>query len=151
MCRNGWYVVDTRGETPRGRRHERATHHAARYTSREIMRRVTLEEPIQLADLRQFVPGRFRDFVKAVIDLRRQVMILDADMHADQEAVLLAEGSRQRDLWGINLYPQLDGEDWLEFDSMINMRPSFGNRSRGVDDATTRDGIRTLVSRLVRR
>lgn len=115
------------------------------------MRRVTLEEPIQLADLRQFVPGRFRDFVKAVIDLRRQVMILDADMHADQEAVLLAEGSRQRDLWGINLYPQLDGEDWLEFDSMINMRPSFGNRSRGVDDATTRDGIRTLVSRLVRR
>ncbi|MCC7010438.1 MAG: hypothetical protein IT184_16635 [Acidobacteria bacterium] len=97
------------------------------------------------------MPGRFRDFVKAVIDLRRQVMILDADMHADQEAVLLAEGSRQRDLWGINLYPQLDGEDWLEFDSMINMRPSFGNRSRGVDDATTRDGIRTLVSRLVRR
>jgi hypothetical protein len=42
-------------------------------------------------------------------------------------------------------------EDWLEFDSMINLRPSFGNRSRGVDDPETRDAIAALVGRLVRR
>jgi hypothetical protein len=54
-------------------------------------------------------------------------------MHADEEAALLAEGSTQADLWGINLYPELPEEDWLEFDSMINLRPSWGNRSRGVD------------------
>ena len=72
-------------------------------------------------------------------------------MHADQEAALLAEGANQRDLWGINLYPQLDGPDWLEFDSMINLRPSFGNRSRGVDDAATRDAIAVLIGALVRR
>ena len=89
--------------------------------------------------------------IKAVVDLRRGVMIIDADMHADQEAALLAEGSRQVDLWGINLYPQIDGADWLEFDSMINLRPSFGNRTRGVDDAATREAIAGLVARLVRR
>jgi len=89
--------------------------------------------------------------IKAVVDLRRGVMIVDADMHADQEAALLAEGSRQVDLWGINLYPQIDGADWLEFDSMINLRPSFGNRTRGVDDAATREAIAGLVARLVRR
>ena len=98
------------------------------------MRRVTGSEPIAIGDLRALAPGRFRDFVKGVVDLRRGVMVLDADMHADQEAVLLAEGSDQRDPWGINLYPQLEGMDWLEFDSMINLRPSFGNRSRGIDD-----------------
>jgi hypothetical protein len=72
-------------------------------------------------------------------------------MHADQEAALLAEGSDQRDLWGINLYPDLDEPDWLEFDSMINIRPSFGNRTRSVDDAATRDAISTLIATLVRR
>jgi uncharacterized protein DUF5674 len=115
------------------------------------MRRVTATEPISLDELRQLVPGRFRDFVKGVVDLRLGIMVLDADMHADQEAALLAEGSDRRDLWGINLYPQLEGEDWLEFDSMINLRPSFGNRSRGVDDPATRESITALVNALVRR
>ena len=115
------------------------------------MRRVTAGEPITLEELRRLVPGRFRDFVKGVVDLRRGVLLLDADMHADQEAAFLADGSDQRDLWGINLYPQLDGPDWLEFDSMINLRPSFGNRSRGIDDAGIREQVATLVESLVRR
>jgi hypothetical protein len=115
------------------------------------MRRVTASEPISIDELRLLVPGRFHDMVKGVVDLRRNLLLLDADMHADQEAVLLAEGSSQRDLWGINLYPQIDGPDWLEFDSMINLRPSFGNRSRGVDDPATRDAIRALVESLVSR
>jgi hypothetical protein len=115
------------------------------------MRRVTASDPISIDDLHRLVPGRFRDFVKGVVDLRRGVLLIDADMQADQQAALLTEGSEQRDLWGINLYPQLDGPDWVEFDSMINLRPSFGNRSRGVDDAATRDAIRALVQALVRR
>jgi hypothetical protein len=115
------------------------------------MRRVTAAEPITIDELRRLTPGRFRDFVKGVVDVERGVMLLDADMHADQESVLLAEGSRQRDLWGINLYPDVEEPDWLEFDSMINIRPSFGNRSRGVDDAGTREAIAALVATLVRR
>ena len=115
------------------------------------MRRVTATEPISIDDLRRLVPGRFRDFVKGVVDLRRGILLLDADMHADQEAAFLAEGSDQRDLWGINLYPQLDVPDWLEFDSMINLRPSFGNRSRGIDDEATRGAVAALVDSLVRR
>ena len=89
--------------------------------------------------------------VKAVVDLRRGLMLLDAELHADQEAELLAGGSAQQDLWGINLYPDLPESEWLEFDSMINLRPSFGNRSRGVDDPDTREQISSLVARLVRR
>jgi hypothetical protein len=76
---------------------------------------------------------------------------LAADLHADQEASLLADGSNQAHLWGINLYPDAAGEDWLEFDSMINLRPSFGNRSRGVDDPATRAAIAAFVGRVVRR
>jgi hypothetical protein len=106
---------------------------------------------VPIDDLRRLAAGRFGDMVKGVVDVRRGIMLLDAELHADEEAELLADGSEQRDLWGINLYPDLDGPDWLEFDSMINLRPSFGNRSRGVDDEATRQAIANLVQRLVRR
>jgi hypothetical protein len=115
------------------------------------MRTVTGGERITLDELRQLATGRFGDMVKAVVDVERRIMVVDADLHADQEAQLLSEGSRQEDLWGINLYPDLPGNEWLEFDSMINLRPSFGNRSRGVDDPAIQDRIVDLVRELVLR
>jgi hypothetical protein len=115
------------------------------------MRTASTENPVALDEIRDLARRRFGDMVKAVVDLRLGVMLLDADLHADQEAELLASGSEQSDLWGINLYPDLPEPDWVEFDSMINLRPSFGNRSRGVDDAATREAIVELVGRLVRR
>lgn len=102
-------------------------------------------------ELRSMAAGRFGDMVKAVVDLERGIMLLDAEMHADQEAEFLAGGSVQRDLWGINLYPDLPESEWLEFDSMINLRPSFGNASRGVDDPAIRKRIAELVQKVVRR
>jgi len=95
--------------------------------------------------------ARMGDLVKGVVDLEQGRMIVDAELHSDQEAEFLARGSRQQDLWGVNLYPDVPSDDWIEFDSMINLRPSFGNRSRGVDDALIRERIAALVNRLVRR
>jgi hypothetical protein len=115
------------------------------------MRLVTEQDPIPLDELHSLAAGRFGDLVKAVVDLERSSMLVDAELHADQEAELLASGSRQQDLWGINLYPDLPEGDWLEFDSMINLRPSFGNRSRGVNDPAIRARITALVGELVRR
>ena len=119
--------------------------------NRWLMRRAAESDPVSMEELRRLAAGRFGDMVKAVVDLKRGLMLLDADMHADQEAELLSEGATRRDLWGINLYPDMPDADWLEFDSMINLRPSFGNRSRGVDDPATRTAITELVRRLVTR
>ena len=115
------------------------------------MRTATTKDPVSLDDLRTLAVQRFGDMVKAVVDLERGVMLLDADMHADQVAELLGSGSSQENLWGINLYPGLDESEWIEFDSMINLRPSFGNQSQGVDDPKTRERIVSLVAAVVRR
>ena len=115
------------------------------------MRTVTMQQPIALEDLRSMATRRFGDMVKAVVDIDRGLMVVDAEMHADQEAELLETGSSQENLWGINLYPDLPEPDWLEYDSMINLRPSFGNRTRGIDDPGTRERIATLVKELVAR
>lgn len=103
-----------------------------------------------MAELRSLAEERFGDMVKAVVDVRRNVMAVDADLHSDEEALLLENGSAQADLWGINLYPALFPADWIEFDSMINIRPSQGNRSRGVDDPSIQSRIVEVVNCLVR-
>ena len=102
-----------------------------------------------LDDLRRMA-SRFGDMVKAVVDVERGIMAVDAELHADQEALLISDGSRQGDLWGINLYPDLEGEDFVEFDSMINLRPSQGNRSRDVEDRDLRTRIISIVNSMVR-
>ena len=92
----------------------------------------------------------FGDLVKAVVDVEKGIMAIGGELHADEEAALLAAGSRQHDLWGINLYPaEYGAATWIEFDSMINVRPAQGNRSRGVGDAATRERIAQVVDRLV--
>lgn len=115
------------------------------------MKTLTNQEIISMDSLCEIAAERFGDMVKAVVDVSRGIMVIDADLHSDEEALLLSEGSRQQDIWGINLYPELPPEDWLEFDSMINLRPSFGNSSIFVDDPSIRRQIRNVVDRLVRR
>lgn len=108
-----------------------------------------VRDRISRAELARMAEAQFGDWVKAVVDVSRGVMAIGGDLHADDEAALLADGSRQRDLWGINLYPGESGPDWIEFDSMINLRPSQDNRSRGVDDERIRARIREVVGCLV--
>ena len=62
------------------------------------MRTVTERDRISLDELRRRAAARFGDMVKAVVDIERRIMIVDADLQADQEAELLAEGSRQENL-----------------------------------------------------
>jgi len=88
--------------------------------------------------------------VKAVVDVERRIMAVDGELHADEEAILLENGSRQENLWGINIYPELEGSDRIEFDSVINIRPSQGNRSRGVDNTIVREKIVQVVAGLMK-
>ena len=110
----------------------------------EIIRR-----PITRAHLSSLGEAQFGDMVKAVVDVERGVMAIGGELHSDEEAALIEDGSAQEHLWGINLYPAEQGDGWLEFDSMINVRPSQGNRSRNVEDSALRDRIRRIVAGLV--
>jgi hypothetical protein len=99
--------------------------------------------------LSNLAAAQFGDMVKAVVDVKRGIMAVGGELHADEEAALIEDGSAQRDLWGINLYPAEQGDAWIEFDSMINVRPSQGNRSRAVEDSALRSLIRLIVTTLV--
>jgi hypothetical protein len=109
-----------------------------------------ISEPISTQRLAEMAAERFGDMVKAVVDTNRRLLALGGGLHSDEEAALLERGSAQADLWGINIYPEKPRSEWIEFDSLINIRPRLGNRSRGVEDAATRQLICEIVDSLIR-
>ena len=52
-------------------------------------------------------------------------------------------------MWGINLYPDRKGDEFIEFDSMINVRPAQGNRSRVVESMDIQKKIRAVVAKIL--
>jgi hypothetical protein len=105
--------------------------------------------PLKKSELEELAKEQFGDLVKAVVDIERGIMAIGGELHSDEEALLLENGSKQKDLWGINIYPDNAGEEFIEFDSMINLRPSQGNRSRDVTDPLARQKIREIIKKLV--
>ena len=110
-----------------------------------------VSKKVSLKEIKKVAGDKFGDLVKAVVDVDKKIMVIDGELHSDEEALLLSKGSKQENLWGINLYPELKGKDFIEFDSMINVKPSFGNASRGVDDPRVRAKIIKIVENLIER
>lgn len=105
----------------------------------------TLQNPISTADLAQSEHIFDGPMVKGVVDVERGLLAIDADLHADLEKLLLEDGSAQDNVWGINLWFEDEGEDFIEFDSMINVRPRQNNRSRDVENPEIRQKITEIV------
>jgi len=105
-----------------------------------------VEDKISTSELKEMASKMFGNLVKAVVDVEKGILIVDAELHSDQEAYLLNEGSKQENLWGINIYPDMKIEERIEFDSMINLRPSQNNNSRGVEDERIQKKILEIVN-----
>ena len=107
-------------------------------------------DKISVQELKEMAKRMYGSLVKADVDIAKKVMIVDMEMHADGEAELLKNGSKQEDLWGINLYPEKFGTDeFVEFDSMINLKPRQNNMTRGVSDADIQQKIIDIVNGVV--
>lgn len=105
---------------------------------------------ITIKELQDMAQKMFGELVKADVDIAKKIVIVDMPMHYDGEQKLLEDGSKQSDLWGINLHPADFGtDDFIEFDSMINIKPSQGNPSKDVLDEKTRASIKKIISEVV--
>ena len=110
-----------------------------------------VKDPIELKELGEMAQNGFGDFVKVVVDIEQKIMAVGGELHADIEVVLVEKCSSKREnTWGINIYPKMPGEDMIEFDSMVNIKPFFGNRSRGVENPEIRDRIREICRSLIK-
>ncbi|CDD18709.1 MAG: DUF5674 family protein [Alistipes sp.] len=109
-----------------------------------------IDKAISRKRLTELAQNFYGEMIKGVVDIDRQIMALDAELHSDLEKLLLENGSNQESLWGINLYPDVEGDDFIEFDSLINISPRRNNFSRNVEDEAIRGQIRSIVNNLIK-
>ncbi|MCX6723951.1 MAG: DUF5674 family protein [Candidatus Staskawiczbacteria bacterium] len=110
-----------------------------------------VKDKIEIADLKDMTKRMYENLVKAVVDIEKEIMAVDAEMHVDLEQLLIEkENCEPKNLWGINIHPDFSGEKFVEFDSMINLKPGLGNRTRGIDDVKIRNKIIKTVAKLVK-
>jgi hypothetical protein len=126
-----------------------------------------VKDKIKIEELKDMAKKMYGNLVKAVVDVEKEIMVVDGELHSDEEALLLEKGSNPKNLWGINIYLEIKDKNWInetsshfspllaspssviEFDSMINLKPHFGNKTRGVDDQKTQKKIIKIVNKLV--
>ena len=109
-----------------------------------------VKDPISKAKLKLIAKERFGDLVKAAVDIDQEIMAVGGELHIDEEVLLIEqENSKQENVWGINIYPDSSGDDFIEFDSMINLKPALSNRSRGIDNPEIREKVIAVVKKLV--
>ena len=100
-------------------------------------------------ELMSFLDRPFSEMIKFVVDVERRIIALGGEMHADAEQILLEDGSKRENLWGGNIYPKIEGEEKIEFISLINIRPSQNNRSMEIEDDNIRNKVKKIVEELI--
>lgn len=109
-----------------------------------------IKKSINRQELQDIADKQFGYLVKAVVDIEQKIMAIGGEFHADEEVLLMEqEKSKRGNVWGINLYPEKIDEEFIEFNSMINLKPFLDNRSRGVENLETQKKIRDIVKKLV--
>ena len=116
-----------------------------------MFRILTVKNGITMGELKELAHEGFKHVVKAVVDTKQGIMAVGGELHVDMQVELIEqENSKNEDTWGINLYVDQVGDDLIEFDSMVNLKPSLGNNTRNVESEAVQEKIRNIVSKLVK-
>jgi len=110
-----------------------------------------IKDKVEILEVKEMAKRMYENLVKVVVDVERDILAIDAEMHVDLEQLLIEkENCEPKNLWGINIWPEKIGDDFIEFDSMINLKPGFGNRTRGIDSTEIKDKIKKIVNNLIK-
>jgi hypothetical protein len=114
-----------------------------------VVKIIVVSEPLPPSEVAKFLNAPFPDMMKFVVDVERGIVAVGGHLHADAEALLIDQGSRQAVLWGGNYYPALEETECIEYESLINIRPGAGNPGLTVEDPAIRARMRDVIFRLI--
>jgi len=105
-----------------------------------------IAEIISLGEVKKLAEDTFGDMVKAAVDVEKKIIAIGGELHADAEAILIDNGSEQKNIWGINIYPDKPRNEWIEYISLINIRPKQNNRSMKIEDTGLQKRINEIIN-----
>ncbi len=107
---------------------------------------IIILDKVAIADQLEKMGFEYGRYIKVVVDIEKGILAGGAAMHYDEERLLLEYGSQQSNLWGGGLDLET-GE--IDYDSMINIRPSDGNPSRTIVSREIRLKFKKIVEGLI--
>lgn len=108
-----------------------------------------IKDKISKEELAEIGKEFFDDMVKAVVDVEKEIIAVGGELHSEVAGILIKNNSQSKNLWGINIYFNKPKEEWIEFNSLINIKPALGNHSWGVESQEIREKIKKIVDKLV--
>ena len=109
-----------------------------------------ITKPIARKEALGIVEKFYKDMIKCVVDIDKEIIALGGEYHIDANMFLIEQGSLQPALWGFNLYPGREGENWIEYTSLINIRPNAKNRTMTVEDKIIRGKMKEIIESLIK-
>ena len=104
-----------------------------------------VEDTIATDELREIAKEFFGSMVKGVVDIERSIVAFGGEYHMDANVLLLEHGSKQGDIWGFNIYPDASRDSWLEYVSLINIRPAAQNLDMEVQNPEIRGKMKEII------
>ena len=104
-----------------------------------------VEDKISLQELREVAKEFYSTMIKGVVDIEKEIAVFGGEYHADANEIILKNGSRQSDVWGFNIYLDKPRESWIEYVSLINIRPQAGNMEMEIQDRDIRDKVKAIL------
>lgn len=95
---------------------------------------VILDRKISIEEVRKLANFWYGTMIKGTVDIELERVALGGDYHIESSEILTGSGSKFEDVWGFNIRFEENKDGVLEFDSMVNIKPNFGNRSRGINN-----------------
>jgi hypothetical protein len=108
-----------------------------------------IKEPISKSEVLEIAKEFYIDMVKGVVDIEREVIALGGEYHMDANMILIGNGSKQQNVWGFNIYPKQIGDDWIEYTSLINIRPKMGNMDMVIKNKEICDKMKKIIEKLI--
>ena len=93
-----------------------------------------LDHKSRIEEVKKMADFWYGTMIKGAVDIEQERVALGGDYHIEDSEVLTASGSKFEDIWGFNIRFEENPDGVLEFDSMVNIKPNFGNHSRGIND-----------------
>jgi hypothetical protein len=110
---------------------------------------VIVTESISVDDLKTLAQKSYGHLIKGVVDIEREVVAFGGEWHIQANMKLSEKGSSQADCWGFNVVFDLPKDSWIEYKSLINIRPLSGNRNIEVQDDKIRERMKKIINKKI--
>lgn len=106
-----------------------------------------LIHPLNKSQTDQLAKEFVGDKIKIAIDVEDRTVAAGGTLHTDVRSLLLKHGSKQKNIWGVDFYPERESGNRLDYTALINERPREGNPSQVVSDPDVRKKIQDILNK----